>query len=290
MPLVRVLPLAIVCLVMPYSAQADLPLTIEDLLSDKGRFKLELSAIYANSEQRGVETASPLLVQTGPTSFVPIPTQVGDSYTNTDALVATLGLRYGLTSNTELYGRASLLASDSRREGLSGLSSSSDSGFADAWLGVNHRFLKDDETPALLGFAEAALAEKQQGGTSHGKSWLLGFTTYRAIDPLVLSLTGAYRFHISREDGGQDYTPGNLLLLNPSVAFAVNDKVTLTGGMQWKHRQADERAGATQSIRRTSTDFNMGMGYAWSKESTLNLGLRANVSGGGGAEMGLTGL
>lgn len=288
MPIARALPLALVCLVMPYSAQADLPLTLEDLLSDKGQFKFEFSATYANAERRGVETAQPILVQTGPASFVAVPTLVGDSTSNTDALVASLGLRYGLTRDTELYARTSWLTNTTRREGAGGVSSDSDSGFADAWAGVNHRFMKDDETPALLGFVEGALAEKQRGGNSHGKSWLVGFTTYRAIDPLVLSLTGAYRFHLARPDGGQDTTPGNLFLLNPSVAFAVNDKVTLTGGMQWKLRQADERDGVEQGMRRTSTDFSLGLGYAVAKQSTLNLNLRGNVSGGNGAEMGLT--
>jgi hypothetical protein len=279
--------LAIVVLAWPLAARAELPLTIEDLLSDKGQFRTELGLVYANSERRGVEAGETILVQTGPAAFVAVPTRVGASTANTDAFVATLGLRYGLAKDTELYARASMQASTTRREGMS-LERTSDSGFADAWLGLNHRFLKDDKTPALLGFVEAALAEKQQGGTSHGQSWLVGLTTYRAIDPLVLSATAAWRLHFSRADGGQDLKPGNLFLVNPSVGFAVNDKVTLTGGMQWRLRQADERDGLAQGMRRSSTDLTLGLGYAASKQSTLNLSLRANVSGSSGAEMGLT--
>lgn len=275
-------------LLLPLPARAELPLTIEDLLSDKGQFKTELGLTYANSERRGVETGNPILIQTGPASFVLLPTQIGNSAANTDALVASLGLRYGLTKDTEIYTRASWRTHTTRREGASGTSSDSDSGLIDAWAGINHRFKKDDATPALLGFAELAIAEKQQGGASHAKSAMIGFTTYKAIDPLVLSLTGAWRFHIEREDAGQDYRPGNLLLLNPSVAFAVNDKVTLTGGAQWKLRQADERDGVSQGLRKTSTDVSLGLGLAASKQSTLNLTLRGNVSGSSGAEMGLT--
>lgn len=46
---------------------------------------------------------------------------------------------------------------------------------------------------------------------------------------MVFSLTTAYRFNQSRKDG-EAYKPGNLFLLNPSIAFAVNDRVTLTTG------------------------------------------------------------
>lgn len=77
MPLARALPLALVCLVLPYSAQADLPLSLEDLLSDKGQFKFEFSATYANDERRGVETAQPILVRIDPASFVAVLTLAG---------------------------------------------------------------------------------------------------------------------------------------------------------------------------------------------------------------------
>jgi len=59
-------------------------------------------------------------------------------------------------------------------------------------MGVNHQFKKDDATPALLGFAEAAALEEHQGTPNSFKSWMVGFTTYRAIDPVVFSFTTGY--------------------------------------------------------------------------------------------------
>jgi len=44
---------------------ADLPLAIEDLITDKGKLKLDMSLAYTNIERDGLETAEPLLVQTG---------------------------------------------------------------------------------------------------------------------------------------------------------------------------------------------------------------------------------
>lgn len=283
----RVLPLALAAF-LPASARADLPLTVEDLLTAQNRLRLELSLTYANADKTGVQTGAPLLIQTGPAQFVAVPTQVGESRSNRDTLVLATGLRYGLSADTELYGRASWLSNSLRTEDANGARSESDSRFADAWLGVNHRFIREGESPALLGFAEAAVAERESSGTVHGRAWLLGFTTYRVIDPVVLSLTGAYRINLRRAGDGERRDPGDLLLLNPSVAFAVNNEVTLSGGLTWRRQQAERVESQRRGIATTRTDLNLGLGYAFSERSTLSFTTRANLSGAEGAEFGLT--
>jgi hypothetical protein len=272
-------------MVLAFPVKADLPLTVEDLITDKGKVKLDLSLSYANADRHGVATGDPVIVQTGPTSFVTLPTLIGESVGNSDTLVATLGLRYGLTANTELYTRWSALTSSQRSTGPAGNARSRDGGFADAWAGVNIQFKKDDKTPAVLGFAEVALRERHRDSSASFKSALLGVTTYKAIDPVVFSLTGAYRFNQSRQDGAQRYKPGNLLLINPGVAFAVNDRVTLSTGVQWTRRQADRLDGQASGIDRTATDLLLGVGYGFAKGNMLNTTLKLNASGRSGAEM-----
>ena len=267
------------------SAHADLPLTVEDLITDKGKIKLDVSLAYANSDRQGVSTGEPITVQTGATSFVTLPTLIGESQGNSDSLVGTLVMRYGLTGKAEIYARGSHLYNSSRNSTVSGISSNSDSRFADAWAGVNYQFKKDDDTPAVLGFLEVALREKHRESSRSFKSALLGMTTYTAMDPVVFALTAAYRVNQSRKDGAADYQPGNLLLLNPSIAFAVNDRVTLTTGVQWTNRQADRLDGTAQNFRRTSTDLLLGVGYGISKGSTLNFTFKSNASGRDGADL-----
>ncbi len=266
-------------------AFADLPLSVEDLITDQGKVKLDLSLAYANADRQGVSVGEPILIQTGPASFVTLPTVIGASQFNSDTLVGTLGLRYGLTAKTELYARVSGLASSQRVSGVLGTSSNNESRFADAWAGINHQFKKDDATPAVLGFAEVALAEKHRQDSARFRSAMLGLTAYHAIDPVVFSLTAGFRASLSRQDGGQDYEPGHLLLINPAVGFAVNDRVTLTTGLQWTHRQADRRDGIKQGITRTATDLVLGAGYGFDKGNTLNFTAKANVSGRDGAEV-----
>jgi hypothetical protein len=65
--------------------------------------------------------------------------------------VGTLGLRYGLTAKTEIFARTSYLHNSSRSSDVSGISSHSESRFADAWADINYQFKKDDDTPASLG-------------------------------------------------------------------------------------------------------------------------------------------
>jgi hypothetical protein len=266
-------------------AFAELPLTIEDIITDKGKVTLDATFSYANSNQKGVATGEPIIVQTSPTSFITIPTRIGETRTDTDTSVATVGLRYGLTRDAELYGRGSYLWNSSRSSSFSDTSSSSSSRFSDAWLGLNYRFLKDGETPALLGFVEVALTERLRESSSSAKSWLLGATSYSVIDPVVLSMTAAYRFNQERTDGVQRYKPGNLLLLNPSLAFAVNDRVSLSGGVQWLNRQPDLLDGQSQNFRRTTTDLNFGVSYGLSNATSLTFSVTSNASGSNGSSI-----
>ncbi len=121
---------------MPSIAYADLPLTIEDLVTNKGKAKLNVSLTYANSDQSGVLVA-------GGYSYATIEQ-------NQDVLIGTLRLRYGLTSKTEIHGRGS--ASFSSTRGIIDSSASIGSNiisynFIDSWLGISHQLKKDDDTP-----------------------------------------------------------------------------------------------------------------------------------------------
>lgn len=95
-------------------ALAELPLTVEDLVTDKGKFKLDASFSYANVDRNGVSAGEPIQVQTGPTSFVQVPTAVGERSSNRDTLVGTMGLRYGITKKTEVLARTSYLHTSER--------------------------------------------------------------------------------------------------------------------------------------------------------------------------------
>ncbi len=268
---------------IPLFAYAELPLTVEDLISEKGKVRFESSISYANSERISVRAGEPLVVQTGPTSFVSIPTRVGEVNANDDLLVGTLGFRYGLTNRTEIYGRGSYLHDRSRNSGTFGSSSSTESRFIDAWIGANYRFKFDGETPAMVGFAEFSVRENDATGNRSFKSNMIGATVYKSIDPVVFSLTSAYRFNRSYSSNFKKYKSGNVFLLTPSVSFAANNFVTLSAGVQWSSRQSDQVNKIEQGARKTSTDLVLGVSYSIDPKNSVGLSMRTNSSGRNGA-------
>ncbi|OQX05873.1 MAG: hypothetical protein BWK73_32455 [Thiothrix lacustris] len=272
----------------PCIVWADLPLTVENLLSDEGKLRMELSTTYSNSERQGIEALAPITVQTGPTSVVNIPTIIGERSSNTDALISTAGLRYGIKKNTEVYGRASLLGFNQRSVSSTGeTTQDSSSRFADSWIGINKQLGNADQ-PGLLGFTELQVAERQEDGSlAYGKSIVVGATAYQTYDPIVLSMTGAVQINNSREVAGSKVRPGNSLILNPSTGFAVNDKVTLSGGVNWRATQASRRDGKKQGLGTTQTGLDFGVAYALNEGDTVDVNVRPQVSGDDGVQVSL---
>ncbi|HGH6885768.1 TPA: meta-pathway of phenol degradation family protein [Neisseria meningitidis] len=270
--------------ILPLSAYADLPLTIEDIMTDKGKWKLETSLTYLNSENSRAALAAPVYIQTGATSFIPIPTEIQENGSNTDMLAGTLGLRYGLTGNTDIYGSGSYLWHEERK--LDGNGKTRNKRMSDISAGISHTFLKDDKNPALIGFLESTVYEKSRNKASSGKSWLIGATTYKAIDPVVLSLTAAYRINGSKIlSSNTKYKAGNYWMLNPNISFAANDRISLTGGIQWLGKQPDRLDGKKESARNTSTYAHFGAGFGFTKTTALNASARFNVSGQSSSEL-----
>jgi len=68
-----------------------------------------------------------------------------------------------------------------------------------------------------------------------------------------------------------------------SLAFAVNDRVSLSGGVQWLSRQPDRLDGQSQNFRRTTTDLNFGVAYGFSDATSLTFSVTTNASGSNGS-------
>lgn len=273
--------LALLILTIPLSAKSDLPLTVENLLNDQGKLRMEISTTYSNSEQSSLDIQAPIIIQTGPNSYVEIPTVLGERSINAEAVVSTAGVRYGMTENSELYGRASMAGIEQRSIGADGSTrEASDSGFVDGWVGVNYQFSDDTDDIGLLGFAEVQVAQKQSDGSiTNGKSTVIGATIYQTYDPIVFSLTTAVQLNDERMIGNDRYKPGDSLVISPSVGFAANDKVTLSSGMSWRNTVSNIRNGVREGILTTSTSMDFGVAYALNEGDTLNFKIRPKVSG-----------
>lgn len=205
----RLFPFAV--LFLSAQAAAEMPLSLEELLTDKGKLPLETSLNYTNTENEQTRLVAPIYIQTGANSYIAIPTSLQRGSRNSDIIVGTAGLRYGITGKTEIYGNASYLWR-SDRTFADTAHSSRNKNFSDLSAGISHTFMHDGKNPALIGFAEATLYEKSYGKASSGKSWLLGATTYKAIDPVVLSLTGAVRTNRRKNTDAGSLKTGSYLI------------------------------------------------------------------------------
>ena len=280
--------LALIMLLQLCSAQcfADLPLTIDDLLTKHNQFRLSLNLGYDNVD-RDNNNAQFVSVQTGDHAFMMLPAVVGERQRNSDIFTLTLGGRYGVTSETELYSRLTATAENTRILSDINTNSHTSEQLSQLVFGVNHQFSEDNDSPALLLFGELVLAENtaiEGAEYVHFKTGQIGFTTYRSIDPLVLSLTAGYQHSWRRETDGEQVNPGDLLFINPSVGFAVNSQVTLTGGVEFKFRGRDRIDGRGSGIRTSQTDLELGLGYASSEKLTINLTVSNDISGNTGAQ------
>lgn len=85
---------------LPLIAHADLPLTVEDILADKNRFKLDTELSYFNQQKTSAvaQGFNSVYLGGGWTIYLP---NIGESNTNTDSLIASFGLRYGVSDRLE---------------------------------------------------------------------------------------------------------------------------------------------------------------------------------------------
>ena len=131
------------------------------------------------------------------------------------------------------------------------------------------------------------IAEKGQYSYSYGKSASLGFTSYHAIDPIVLGITIEGEGKATRRDGTNSITPSSHFSLNPFVGFSVNDKISLTQGVQWSYQLPYKINGVKITQVYTTTELILGTSYGISKDSYLNFTFSTVSSGGSGAALSL---
>jgi hypothetical protein len=257
-------------LVLTRPAVADLPISVEDIFTAHQRYRFESKVEYANFENSDLS---------------------GAYLESSDVSALSLGMRYGWTLRTEVYGQAYGYYAASRRRVGTAQSERSGGDFSRLVLGVNHLVSADNNTPALLAFFGLNAVEKPQvagADTEYAKGATIGLTSYRSLDPLLLSAVFRYDYQQQRNVGGHELAPGDSLSLSPQVAFAVNHLVTLTGGINWEWHDSPRYREQNLSIDRTRTSLVMGIGYNWSEDVTVSFNGKFAVTDAGGSSLGVT--
>lgn len=213
---------------------------------------------------------------------------------NTDSLIGTLGLNYGVTDKWEIGAKANALYRQTRQNTSGKNHQNSDTHLQDISFITQYQTTENHKTfPNGLIFSEISLYDKTDGlDLKSFSSVLIGGTLYTVNDPIVLSLTGSYQYNAKRNVLTQNKIVdiGDVLSVNGTVGFAVNPDITLNTGVGWQLRQADKINGINLGIKQTQTNLNLGLAYALSQRSNITANIRTNISGDGGStfSVGLT--
>jgi hypothetical protein len=93
---------------------------------------------------------------------------------------------------------------------------------------------------------------------------------------------------LERSSGTDRIDPSDSLFLNPSIAFAVNNELTLTGGLGLNFNTADKVNGIGRDNSTTTADLQFGLAYAWNEKTTLRADTRTETLGDKNITLGLT--
>lgn len=203
------------------SAHAEESIAPGKFLGEEGQWILDMSAVYSNSENSTVKSGDYAVVQTGTGQYVKVPSTVS----NTDTLMLFPSASYALTDGTGIGANLAASSVWARTDMADGPQSTSVTQFLGVSLNASHTFSKSRKTLIPVLFLDASLAENVAAKGAqfvYGKSFNAGAVFYRQIDPVILSATAFYQFNRPRSVGEKTYTPGNLLVLNPTAYFKAN--------------------------------------------------------------------
>lgn len=264
----RFLPLCIV--LCPVATQAQLPLSIDALLMPPSTFTVSVQTQWQQRRQPVLarrETASgAALLSVGHSD-------AGQGFT-------AIGARYGVAPRMELNAR---LTHRQTRWRDPGAAAQRAEGYA-ADVGISWLALPERGAPAVLLDARADLVSRP-ALPGLDSQWFdgfeLGVTGYRSLDPVVLSVSGRYRYQRFPESVAFAAPAAHSLVLAPQVNFAVNANVTLVGGFSMQYREVSEDpAGVVEP--RIATALRLGLGYAAGRHSTFFLNTHISTSGSDG--------
>ncbi len=187
--------------VISTSSFAELPLTVEDLTTDKNKFKLNTNISYFNQSQRNLTEQGYNIIDLGNGRTLTLANPPSEGTTNTDSLIGTVGLNYGVTDKLELGVKTNAIYQQNRHQSLNVSNQETNKHFQDILFSTQYQTTKNHaKLPDSLIFSEISAYDKTLGLSPQAlSSVLVGGTIYTVNDPIVLSLTGSYQYNAERE-------------------------------------------------------------------------------------------
>lgn len=179
--------------------ESDSLLRLEDFAPRTGNLSASLGLTYITQRDDAVDVGT-VLSPLFPGVFILLP-NVQATEQEQDAVVGSLGLRYGLIPRLNLTARVNGTYRNVRTETAETTNTSETGRLTNVSLGVDYRVTSPFSQPFIIGFAQVAALEDSGGQFVSGKTASVGITANWVKDPLILSSTITYS-HFGERDFG----------------------------------------------------------------------------------------
>lgn len=244
---------------------------VDEFLTEKNKIQSDVSISYVNIQRNNGDVGL-IEYQSANGDFVVVPTYVGSIESQSDRLIYSLALRYGLNKDVEVFGFGNLYSSTERTLSASGTSSHSNSGFSSSGIGGVYQVRSEDDYPAVLvgGTIDLIDHDETLKKNFYLKSGSVFVSSYYTSDPIVFFLKASYGYNGSHTNGSHSLETGNVFSITPQIHFAVNPYTSLNWGVHYQYKQKDTYDGNAISTNQSQLGWLFGASYEINAKSVIS--------------------
>jgi len=250
------------------------PVKVDEILTEKGTFKLDISVAYSNIQQ-SKEMMSSMLYQTQNGDFIYLPTYLGSRDNNQDYFNYIFTLRYGINKDLELFVSLNLYNSTSYFQLSNVFENESMNGFNSLKMGATYQIKKETDTPSLLLGISADVLENTVLGKEIEESYFKNFrifgTSYYTVDPVVFLLQASYDISLQHEFTKMNVENGDIFTFSPQVYFSVNPYTNIYGGVRYTYQNENKVNEKIITINGSNISFLTGATYELNTKMILDV-------------------
>lgn len=244
---------------------------VDELLTEKNKIQSDVSISYINTQRKSGDVGL-IEYQSVNGDFVSVPTYLGSVESQSDRLIYSLALRYGLSKDLEIFGFGNFYSSTEHSLNANGTSSHSDSGFSSCGIGGVYQVRAEDDYPAVLIGGTIDLIDNDEllKKNFYLKSGSVFVSSYYTSDPIVFFLKASYGYNGNHTNGNHLLETGDVLSITPQIYFAVNPYVSLNWGVRYQYKQKDTYDGNAISTNQSQLGWLFGASYELNAKSVIS--------------------
>lgn len=271
-------------------AYADLPLKVEDLITDKKRFKFTANFAYQNQYKTTTSQQSYTALPLANGTVLQVPRPIRIIKNNNDTLQANVGIKYGVTNSLEVGINNTGYHNEQRSfDNLNINTSNRYSQWQSLGFDTQYQLTKNHTSFAdSVLFAKTTLYDTSKNLLpKYFSNATFGIIALTVNDPIALSTTASYTYNAPRylSKQKQHIHIGDTVTLAGMVGFSVNPDITLNTTVNWQAQWESTIKNKKVNSFTTSTNLGLGMAYAVTQRTNITANIQANISGNNGSQL-----